>query len=106
MIVSFWLFSECPSNCNECTVDHADNDKTKCTASECAAWDGKKAYTNGDDGACVSKFSFYLLEINQQNYICVIITNWFIYRGYLHSQLSRCCDNAMRTILKHEDSEA
>ena len=43
----------CPSNCNTCTVDGADNDKTKCSNGQCQSWDQKKAYTNGADGTCV-----------------------------------------------------
>ncbi len=49
----YLLLLECPTGCDTCTVDVSDNDKTKCTNGQCTAWDTKKAYTNGDGGACV-----------------------------------------------------
>jgi hypothetical protein len=50
--LDMYVPSECPTGCNTCTVDYADNSRTKCTSGQCATWDGRKAYTDGADGAC------------------------------------------------------
>lgn len=49
---------KCPTGCETCTVDYSDNDKTTCSAGGCYAWDGKKAYTDGESGECVQCGSY------------------------------------------------